>query len=73
MRIQVRVIARASFEKIEKLSEGQYKVWLTKSPVNGEANEALIKLLANHFEVSKSLVEIVGGKTSRDKMVDICI
>ena len=71
MRIQVKVITKASFERIEKLSEGQFKVWLTKAPVKGEANKALIKLLAGYFGVSKSAIEIIGGKTSSDKMVDI--
>jgi uncharacterized protein YggU (UPF0235/DUF167 family) len=71
MRIQVKVITRTSSEKIEQLSEGQYKAWLTKAPVKGEANKALIKLLANYFSVSKSAIEIVGGKTSSDKIVDV--
>ncbi len=71
MRIQVKVITRASFEKIEKLNEGQYKVRLTKAPIKGEANDALTKLLANYFNVSKSSVEIIGGKTFTDKIIDI--
>lgn len=71
MRIYVRVIARASFEKVEKLDENQYKIWLTKSPVKGEANKALIKILADYFDVSKSVVEIIGGKTARDKVIEI--
>ncbi len=73
MRIQVRVITRTSSEKIEKLNEGQYKAWLTKAPVKGEANKALVKLLADYFSVSQSAIEIVGGKTSRDKMVDVTL
>ncbi len=70
MRIQVKVITRSSSEKIEKINEGQYKVWLTKAPVKGEANGALIKLLANYFNIPKSAIEIIGGKTSSEKLVE---
>lgn len=71
MRIYVKVIPRSSRNKIELLSEGDYKVWLTAPPVDGKANQALIELLAVHFQVAKSQIEIVGGKTCRKKMVDI--
>jgi uncharacterized protein YggU (UPF0235/DUF167 family) len=54
-----------------KISEGEYKVKLTAPPVDGAANEALIKLLSQHFEVSKSLINITGGKTAKIKIVDI--
>lgn len=70
MRIQVKVITRASSEKIEKINEGQYKVWLTKAPVKGEANGALIKFLANYFDIPKSAIEIIGGKTSSEKLIE---
>lgn len=71
MRIYVRVTARASLEKVEKIDENQYKVWLKKSPVKGEANKALISILADYFDVPKSAVEIIAGKTARDKMIEI--
>jgi len=71
MRIYVKVIPKSSRNKIEKISEGEYKVWITAPPVDGKANEALIELLSDYFNVSKSSVEIIGGKTSRTKIVDI--
>jgi uncharacterized protein YggU (UPF0235/DUF167 family) len=40
-------------------------------PEKGRANEAVIKLLAKYFKVSKNKIEIVGGKTARTKIVDI--
>ena len=71
MRIYVRVVPRASINSVEQLGENEYKVRLTKSPVKGEANEALIAILAKHFHIAKSCVVIVGGKSTRTKMVDI--
>lgn len=71
MRIYIKVSPRSSKNEVVKVSEGEYKVRLTAAPVDGQANEALIKLLAQHFKVAKSLVDIVGGKTAKIKIVDI--
>ena len=71
MRIYIKVSPRSSKNEVVKISEGEYKVKLTAPPVDGQANEALIKLLAQYFKVSKSKVSIVGGKTAKIKMVDI--
>ena len=46
-------------------------VYLREKPHDGEANEALIKILAKYFNVAKSSVKIVGGVKSRKKIVDI--
>lgn len=73
MRIYIKVIPRASKNSVEKISEGEYKVKLTAPPVDGKANEALIKLLAEHFDVSKSAVTIIGGKSTQRKIVDIAL
>jgi len=71
MRIYIRVSPRSSKNEVVKISEGEYKVKLTAPPVDGQANDALIKLLAQHFKVAKSMISIVGGKTAKIKMVDI--
>lgn len=71
MRIYLKVIPRSSQNKIEKISEGEYRVRLTAPPVDGKANEALIKILAEHFGVAKSFISIVGGKGMQRKMVDV--
>jgi len=71
MRIYVKVLPRSSKNSVEKISEGEYKVKLTAPPVDGEANKMLEKVLADYFKVSKSSVSIVGGKTSKTKIVDI--
>ena len=71
MRIYIKVSPRSSKNEVVKVSEGEYKVKLTAPPVDGAANEALIKLLSQHFKVAKSSINIVGGKTAKMKMVDI--
>jgi uncharacterized protein (TIGR00251 family) len=71
MKVVVHVIPNASHNSIVQIEDGSFKVRLTASPVDGKANEALVKLLATHFHISKSRVQIVRGFTGRKKVVEI--
>ena len=71
MRIYLKASPRSSKNEVTKISEGEYKVKLTASPVDGQANKMLIEILAKHFKVAKSCISIVGGKSAKIKMVDI--
>jgi uncharacterized protein (TIGR00251 family) len=53
------------------LSDGTVKIHLTATPTEGQANEALIKFLANILDVAPSKIEIVAGMTGRDKLVSV--
>lgn len=46
-------------------------VYLREKPVDGAANTALIKILAEHFRVAKTCVVIKSGATSRHKLIEI--
>jgi uncharacterized protein len=71
MRIYVKVSPRSSRNEVTKIAEGEYKVKLTAPPVDGEANAMLVEVLAEHFNVPKSLVNIIGGKTAKIKIIEI--
>ena len=47
---------------------GVLRVRVTAAPEGGEANRAVIALLAEVFGVAPSRVELVRGATSRDKL-----
>lgn len=46
-------------------------VYLREKPHDGEANAALIRLLAKHYGVAKSCVTVASGSKSRQKIVEI--
>ena len=46
-------------------------VYLCEKPVDGEANSALIKILAKHFHVPKTSITIQRGGKSRQKIINI--
>jgi uncharacterized protein (TIGR00251 family) len=68
---EVRVIPRSSKSEIIGEHNGALKVKLASPPVEGAANDELIKVIAKAFRVPKSGVEIVSGRSSRTKKVSI--
>jgi uncharacterized protein (TIGR00251 family) len=70
MRISVRVIPRSS--KNEITWEGDMlKARVTAPPVDGAANEALLKLLAERLGVPKRTLQIVQGASGHQKILEI--
>lgn len=71
-KINIRVLPRSSQnEVVGQMADGVLKVKLTAPPVDGAANEALVELLAEYFDISKNKIKIVRGLTSKNKVVDV--
>ena len=49
----------------------ELEVRVSAAPADGEANTAVIKLLAKELRVPKGSIEIVSGETSRHKRVSL--
>ena len=62
---------RSSKDELVDLNEKPIRVKLTAPPVDGEANRALIHLIARAVKIPKNDVEIVAGRRSRLKTVKI--
>jgi hypothetical protein len=70
--LALRVTPRASKNEIvEILSDGTVKVHLTAPPVEGKANEALLKFLSEILDVPLSCLDIVAGAGGRDKLISV--
>lgn len=69
--LSIRIQPRSSKNEIVTMESGALKIRLTAPPVDGAANEALVKFLAQTLSIPKSHVEIVSGHTSREKIVRI--
>ena len=70
MRLDVRLTPRSSQNRIEIEGETA-RAWVTAAPTDGQANEALIRLVAKTLDVAPSRVTIVRGHTSREKTIEI--
>jgi hypothetical protein len=72
MKLKIRVLPRSSIsEVVGEMSDGTLKIKLTTPPIDGKANEELIKLLAKHFSVAKIDIQILQGLKSKNKIVEI--
>ena len=69
VRVAVHVQPRASRSEIIGQHGAALKVRLQAPPVDGAANEALVRLLAEALDVPERSVRVVAGATSRSKMV----
>lgn len=71
MKIIVKAKPGAKEDTIEKVDASNYIVSVKAPPRDGKANAAIIKLLATHFDISVSLVEIISGHMARTKVIEI--
>lgn len=62
---------RASKNEIAGLHDGCLKVRITAPPVEGAANEALVRLIADALGLSRRQVSVVAGSTGRRKILEI--
>ena len=71
MRYNIKVKTHAKQEKVEKIDENNFLVNVKEPATENRANEAVVKVLANFFGVSKSRVEIIKGLKSKNKVISI--
>ena len=71
MKITIHVKPSAREEKIEKLSDSEYKISVREPTKEGRANWAIERVLAKYFGIPVSRVRIISGQTSRKKIVEI--
>ena len=71
MRISVRVKANSKKESVEKIGEREFLVRVKAPAKEGRANEAVIELLSEYFNVPKSRISIAIGKSGKNKVVNI--
>lgn len=71
MKIFVKVKLKSRKEKCEKISENNFLIFVKDAPIEGRANEAVLKILAKYFKISKFQIKIILGLKSRQKVIEI--
>ena len=69
--ISVRVQPKASRNQVSRSDDGALRVSVTALPHDGQANAAVLELLADTLGIAKSHLRIVRGHSSRDKVVAV--
>lgn len=76
MKLIIKVIPRSTKDAIMGEEQDQFgnkilRIKTMKPAENNQANEAIIRILASHFDVPKRHIMILSGHSSRMKMVNI--
>lgn len=76
MIISVHVKLYAKHSKIEEqwydlFWNKHFDVSLVSQPIDNQANQELIKLLSDYFDIPKSYIKIVRWHTSRTKLIEL--
>lgn len=70
MKLFVKVKARAKEERVVRVDDTHFKVWVKAVPEKGKANEAVIAALSAHFVAPKATFDILSGHTSNQKVIE---
>lgn len=71
MKIFVKAKPNAKEEKVEKIGETDFVVSVKEPPVQGRANAAITRVLADYFGVPRFQVSLSSGFSSRQKVFEI--
>lgn len=69
--VSVRVVPRSSKEGVAGCEGGVVRIRLNAPPVEGQANEALVRFLAKALGVPKNRITLVAGERGRSKIVRV--
>ncbi|MBM3206052.1 MAG: DUF167 domain-containing protein [Candidatus Staskawiczbacteria bacterium] len=71
MKIIVKAKTNSKENRVEKIDESNYVVYVKERPVDGKANSAIIKILADYFGTKSYFIEIISGDWSKTKIIEI--
>lgn len=72
MKLKLRIIPNAKKSEIVAWLDAQtLKIKIHAPPVEGKANEELIRFLAKTCGIKKSEIRILSGETGRDKLIEV--
>lgn len=69
--LKVQVKPNTKQQKIQEQPDGSLTIYLKSPPVDGKANQELIKLLAKRYGIPKSQILIKSGASSRNKLIEL--
>lgn len=70
--IKIKLLPRSSVNQImETYENGEMKIKIKSPPVDGEANDELIRFLSKEWDIPKSNIKIIKGEKSKHKIIEI--
>lgn len=69
--ITLHVRTHAKADRVERIDDSTFRVFVTAAPEDGKANRAIIRLLSVYFRVAQSNIRIKRGARSKIKIIEI--
>jgi len=69
--LRLHVVPNAKVDSVVGIHSGAIKIKLRAPAVEGKANAALVRFVAEHFKLPRSSIVLQRGHASRDKLVRI--
>lgn len=73
VQLRVKLVPRASVNRVDGPHGDALKIRLNAPPVDGKANAALLRFLADELDISISRLALTSGETSRNKTIRIAL
>lgn len=71
MYIKVKVVPESKKDEIKAVGPNRYEVKVKAPAERGLANEAVLKLLAQHLKLPSSHLRLISGHHERSKMISV--
>jgi len=71
VRISVKAKTNAKKELVEKITDKEFVVSVKEPPIDGRANWAICRAVAEYFGVSPSRVNVISGQSAKNKILEI--
>jgi uncharacterized protein len=71
VRFSVRLTPRGGADRVDGVVDGVLRARVAAPAVDGAANQALLRLLADVLDVSRRDVRLVSGTTARTKVIAV--
>jgi len=71
MIITLKVKPHAKEEKIVKIDDFNFLIWVKEPPIENRANRAVLRVLADYLNVAQSDIRIISGYNLRNKIIEI--
>lgn len=71
MKLFVAAKPNAKTDKVERIDDSHFRVWVKAKPDQGKANEAVRDVLSEHLGVPKSCLSLIQGCQSRNKVFEL--
>jgi len=71
VRFAVRLTPRGGLDRVEDVVDGELRARVAAPAVNGAANHAILRLIAEELDVPRTSVRLAAGATGRRKLVTV--